>query len=77
MYWNYLKAHALEIAILILVIVMIALFIYKKKKEGFIDSELWLRRRPDGTERWEDSTYGSIYDSDNLFTGYPFYDKAY
>ena len=76
MYWNYLKEHIWLVVILILVII-VAVVIYKRKKEGFIDSELWLRRRPDGTARWEDSTYGSIYDSDDLFTGYPFYDKAY
>lgn len=73
--YKYLTPIHLGIIVTILLILYLFLYYRCQRQEGFIDDQLWLRKPM--TKKWEDATYGSIYDSDDLFTGYPFYDKAY
>jgi hypothetical protein len=73
--YKYLTQIHVGIIISILIILYLFLSYMCKHQEGFIDNQLWLRK--DMTKNWENETYGSIYDSDDLFTGYPFYDNAY
>lgn len=75
--YHYRYLTGLSIGIIVVISILLYLWEYYRCKhyEGFIDNQLWLRKPM--TKKWEDATYGSIYDSDDLFTGYPFYDRAY
>lgn len=75
--YRYKYLNQIQVGVIVSILVILYLIIYYRcrKQEGFIDNQLWLRKNM--TRKWEDETYGSIYDSDDLFTGYPFYDKAY